>query len=87
MDCDCTPDTEQSTRMAPSSTLRARSTSTVKSTCPGVSMMLMCVSPHSTCVAADWMVMPRSRSSSMESMVAPTPSLPRTSWISLILPV
>jgi hypothetical protein len=29
-------------------------------------------------VAADWMVMPFSRSRSMWSMVAPTPSLPRT---------
>ncbi len=32
-------------------------------------------------VAADWIVMPRSRSSSIESILAPTPSLPRTSWI------
>ena len=30
-------------------------------------------------VAADWMVIPRSRSSSIESIFAPTPSLPFTS--------
>jgi hypothetical protein len=30
-------------------------------------------------VAADWIVMPRSRSRSIESIVAPTPSLPFTS--------
>ena len=38
-----------------------------------------------TCgVAALAMVMPRSRSSSMESILAPTPSLPRTSWMAWI---
>ena len=35
-------------------------------------------SPHMQCVAADWMVIPFSRSKSMESILAPTPSLPRT---------
>ena len=70
--------------MAPSSTRRARSTSMVKSTWPGVSMMLMRCSFQSTWVAAEEMVMPRSRSSSMESMVAPTPSLPRTSCMAWI---
>ena len=35
-------------------------------------------------VAAHWMVMPRSRSSSIESIFAPTPSLPFTSWIAWI---
>ena len=65
--------------MAPSSTRSARSTSMVKSTCPGVSMMLMLMSFHRQNVAADWMVMPFSRSRSIESILAPTPSLPRTS--------
>ena len=37
------------------------------------------VSPQLQYVAADWMVMPFSRSRSMESILAPTPSLPRTS--------
>ena len=50
---------------APSSTRRERSTSAVKSTWPGVSMMLMRMSlPHAV-VAADVMVMPRSCSCSM----------------------
>ena len=40
-DCGSTPDTAQNRPTAPSSTRRERSTSTVKSTCPGVSMMLM----------------------------------------------
>ena len=40
-DCGWTPATESKTAMAPSRTRRLRSTSTVKSTCPGVSMMLM----------------------------------------------
>ena len=37
----CTPATEHNTSTAPSRTRRLRSTSIVKSTCPGVSMMLM----------------------------------------------
>ena len=74
-----TPATEHSTSTAPSSTRSARSTSTVKSTCPGVSIRLMWCSFQVHEVAAEAMVIPRSRSSSMESMVAPTPSLPRTS--------
>ncbi|GJC84417.1 hypothetical protein ColLi_07255 [Colletotrichum liriopes] len=37
-------------------------------------------------VAADWMVMPFSLSRSMESILAPTESLPRTSWIALMRP-
>jgi hypothetical protein len=36
---------------------------------------------------ADWIVMPFSRSRSMLSIVAPTPSLPFTSWISSMRPV
>jgi hypothetical protein len=40
-DCGCTPATESNRATAPSSTRSDRSTSTVKSTCPGVSMMLM----------------------------------------------
>ncbi len=66
--------------MAESRTRSERSTSMVKSTCPGVSMMLMEWSAQSTLVVAEAMVMPRSRSRSMESMVAPTPSFPLTSW-------
>ncbi len=50
----------------------------VKSTWPGVSMMLTSVSFHLQYVAALWMVMPFSLSRSIESIFAPTPSLPRT---------
>jgi hypothetical protein len=39
-DWGCTPPTAQYTMQAPSSTRIERSTSMVKSTCPGVSMML-----------------------------------------------
>ncbi len=78
---DWTPPTEQRTRMAESRTRRERSTSMVKSTWPGVSMMLTEWPSQPTLVVAEAMVMPRSRSRSMESMVAPTPSLPLTSWI------
>ena len=85
--------------MAPSRTRSERSTSIVKSTWPGVSMMLMwccaligevgtgmtplafSLGGHWQNVAADWIVMPRSRSSSIESILAPTPSFPLTSWI------
>jgi hypothetical protein len=60
--------------MAPSRTRSERSTSTVKSTCPGVSMMLMrCCSPwrgQKAVVAAEVMVIPRSCSCSIQSMVA-----------------
>ena len=62
---------------APSSTRMERSTSMVKSTCPGVSMMLMRCSGkdrsmpfQKQVVAAEVMVMPRSCSCSIQSMVA-----------------
>src|SRR5439155_785865 len=64
------PPTAQNTPMAPSSTRRDRSTSAVKSTWPGVSMMLMRWSFHSAVVAAEVMVMPRSCSWTIQSMVA-----------------
>ena len=48
---------------------------------------MMSLSFHLQNVAADWMVMPFSLSSSIESIFAPTPSLPRTSWISWMRPV
>src|SRR5512145_1197316 len=65
--------------MAPSSTRRERSTSTVKSTWPGVSMRCTSCPCHSKLVTADVMVMPRSRSSSIQSMTA------SPSWTSPIL--
>ena len=78
-DCGSTPATPSNTVTAPSSTRSERSTSTVKSTWPGVSMMLMVWSFHSQVVAADVMVMPRSCSCSIQSIVA------APSWTSPIL--
>ena len=69
-DWGCTPATESKTATAPSRTRRQRSTSTVKSTCPGVSIMLMRWSRHSAVVAADVIVIPRSCSCAIQSMVA-----------------
>ena len=74
-----TPPTAQNTATAPSSTRSERSTSTVKSTWPGVSMMLMRCSRQKQVVAAEVIVMPRSRSCSIQSMVA-TPSCTSPSW-------
>ncbi len=78
-DCGSTPATPSNTATAPSRTRSERSTSTVKSTWPGVSMMLIWWSSHSQVVAADVMVMPRSCSCSIQSMVA------APSWTSPIL--
>ena len=69
-DCGCTPATASNSATAPSSTRRLRSTSTVKSTCPGVSMMLMRASRQKQVVAADVIVMPRSCSCTIQSIVA-----------------
>src|SRR6266513_2849602 len=51
-DCGSTPATESNTAIAPSSTRSERSTSIVKSTWPGVSMMLIRWSFHAQVVAA-----------------------------------
>jgi hypothetical protein len=67
------------TATAPSSTRSERSTSTVKSTWPGVSMMLIWWFFQKQVVAADVIVMPRFCSSSIQSIVAPP------SWTSPIL--
>ena len=79
-----TPATESNTATAPSSTRSERSTSTVKSTWPGVSMMLIRWPFHSQVVAAEVMVMPRSCSCAIQSIVA-APSC--TSPILYALPV
>ena len=78
-DCGSTPATESNTATAPSSTRSERSTSTVKSTWPGVSMMLTRWSCQYAVVAADVIVMPRSCSCSIQSMTA------APSWTSPIL--
>ncbi len=74
-----TPSLPSNTATAPSSTRSERSTSTVKSTCPGVSMMLIWWSFQKVVVAADVIVMPRFCSSSIQSIVA------APSWTSPIL--
>ena len=78
-DCGSTPATESNSATAPSSTRSERSTSTVKSTWPGVSMMLIRWPFHSQVVAAEVIVMPRSCSCSIQSIVA------APSWTSPIL--
>ncbi len=78
-DCGSTPETASKTAHAPSSTRSERSTSAVKSTWPGVSMMLIRMSRQKQVVAADVIVMPRSCSCSIQSMTA-VPS-----WTSPIL--
>ena len=74
-----TPATASKTATAPSSTRSDRSTSTVKSTWPGVSMMLIQLSFHRQVVAAEVMVIPRSCSWTIQSMTA------APSWTSPIL--
>ena len=78
-DCGSTPATESKTAIAPSSTRSERSTSTVKSTWPGVSMMLTRWSRQDAVVAAEVIVMPRSCSCSIQSITA------APSWTSPIL--
>ena len=77
--CGSTPATPSNTATAPSRTRSERSTSTVKSTWPGVSMMLMLWSRQRQVVAAEVMVMPRSCSCTIQSMTA------APSWTSPIL--
>ena len=79
IDCGSTPATPSNTATAPSRTRSERSTSTVKSTWPGVSMMLIWWSFQKQVVAADVIVMPRSCSCSIQSIVA------APSWTSPIL--
>jgi hypothetical protein len=71
-----TPSLPSKTATAPSRTRSERSTSTVKSTWPGVSMMLIWCLFQKQVTAADVIVMPRSFSCSIQSVVeAP-------SWVS-----
>ncbi len=69
-DCGSTPATASKIAIAPSSTRSERSTSTVKSTWPGVSRMLIRWPLHSQAVAADVIVIPRSCSCSIQSITA-----------------
>ena len=73
----CTPATASITNMVPSRTLHDRSTSIVKSTCPGVSIKLMSVSFQCNSMIAELMVIPRSRSWGKKSVtVSPESTLP-----------
>ncbi len=74
-----TPLTASNAATAPSRTRRERSTSIVKSTWPGVSIILMRLSFQKHVVAAEVIVMPRSCSCTIQSMTA-VPS-----WTSPIL--
>ena len=85
-DCGSTPDVPQKTTTAPSNTLSDRSTSIVKSTCPGVSIILIlcweycCSIPlQKHVVAAEVIVIPLSCSCSIQSITA------APSWTSPIL--
>ncbi len=80
-DCASTPPTPQKTATTPSSTRRERSTSTVKSTCPGVSIRLMRWLRQEVVVAALTMVMPRSCSWSIQSMVVLPSSTSPMRWV------
>ena len=66
--CGSGPSAASTSTSAPSTMLRMRSTSPPKSAWPGVSTMLMRVSFQTTEAALARMVMPRSRSRSLESM-------------------
>ena len=68
--CGSTPPTAHRTTTAPSKTRRDRSTSAVKSTCPGVSTMLIWWSRQWQVMAAEVIVIPLSRSCSIQSIVA-----------------
>jgi hypothetical protein len=61
--CAWTPSTAETTSTAPSSTLRTRSTSAMKSGWPGVSIRLTVTSSIGNDTTADLIVMPRWRSS------------------------
>ena len=57
--CACTPSTADTTRTAPSSTPRTRSTSAMKSGCPGVSIRLIVTPSTTNDTTADLIVIPR----------------------------
>src|SRR2546430_2080869 len=78
--CAWTPSTAEITSTAPSSTLNTRSTSAMKSGWPGVSIRLTVTSSTANDTTADLIVMPRCRSSAMESVwVLPSSTLPISS--------
>ena len=76
----CTPSMAEIISTAPSSTLKARSTSAMKSGWPGVSIRLTATSSIANEATADLIVIPRCRSSASESVwVVPPSTLPISS--------
>lgn len=79
--CGSTPATASKTATAPSSTRSERSTSSAKSTWPGVSIRLIRWPSQAQLTAAAKMVMPRSRSWGSKSVtVVPSWTSPRL-WV------
>ena len=81
------PSKASTSSSTPSTICSTRSTSPPKSAWPGVSTMLILISPYFTAVFLDRMVMPRSRSKSPESItrsatasLARNTPLCRSSW-------
>ncbi len=70
------PSEASTSSSTPSTIVSPRSTSPPKSACPGVSMMFNLVSPYWTAVFLARIVMPRSRSWSMESMTRSVSAAP-----------
>ena len=66
--CGIVPSYASTKSKAPSTICMIRSTSPPKSACPGVSKILIVVSPYLTAVFLDKIVIPRSRSISFESI-------------------
>ncbi|CAM5270687.1 hypothetical protein SALBM311S_12554 [Streptomyces alboniger] len=78
--CAWTPSTAETTSTAPSRTPSTRSTSAMKSGCPGVSIRLTVTSSSAKETTADLMVIPRRRSSARVSVcVFPLSTLPISS--------
>ena len=76
----CTPSTAETTSTAPSRTPRTRSTSAMKSECPGVSIRLTVTSSIAKDTTADRIVIPRCFSSARVSVwVLPASTLPTSS--------
>ena len=79
--CASTPWAASTTSTAPSHAWSERETSYVKSTCPGVSIRLRTCPFHSTRTACALIVIPRSRSSSIESSTCARMSRPVTVFV------
>ena len=79
--CGIGPSAASTSKTTPSTIDKILSTSPPKSACPGVSTIFILIPFHSTLVALARIVIPRSRSKSLESIALST-----TSWFSLKAP-